>query len=246
MHSKPLAILKTGESFEALIRREGDFEDWTIRALGIPPDHAHVWDARNGELPHSDEVAGMVILGSPHMVTEDEPWMQAAESCVRGFVAAQVPTLGICFGHQLVATALGGTVDWHPSGREMGTVALTLSEVGRTDPLLGGMEPVFAVQSSHLQSVLRLPDGAVPLARSEAQEHEAFRVGATTWGVQFHPEFTPDITRAYVERQRAALEREGRNPDEILAGVTESPAGDVLVRFARMVAGPASRPYPSR
>jgi GMP synthase (glutamine-hydrolysing) len=92
----------------------------------------------------------------------------------------------------------------------------------------------------HRQTIRRLPDGAVPLARSAGDPVQAFRAGSA-WGVQFHPEFTDDVMRAYVRDQAAAVREEGRDPEAILAEVRPSPAGEVLARFGRFAASRATQ-----
>jgi len=233
---RPLVILKTGNSFPELVQRAGDFEEWIANGLATPPERVTVCDARRDELPSPAGTAGVVITGSPAMLTNDEPWMLAAEAWVRELAGASVPVLGICFGHQLLARALGGRVDWSDDGREIGTTRVTLTPAGRHDPLLGGLGPSFVAQSSHAQRVTELPPRAEELARSERQPLAAFRLG-TTWGVQFHPEFSAEIMRAYVDRHAEAMRAEGDDPGAVRRTVTDSPAGAILARFAEHALG---------
>ncbi|MBZ0267243.1 glutamine amidotransferase [bacterium] len=228
-----LRILKTGETFETLKRAHGDFEAWITRGLAVSPDDVTVIDARRDPLPGTDERTPVVVTGSPEMVTDQAPWMVAAEDWLRGLVARDVPVLGICFGHQMLAHALGGTLGEEAEHREYGTVTVTVTERGAGDPLLAGIPPSFPAHASHRESVSRLPDGAALLATSDADPHHAFRFGRCAWGVQFHPEFTEDIMRSYVERHRASLAGLGRDPDAALAGVVPSPAASILAAFAR-------------
>lgn len=234
-----IRILKTGETFEALLRARGDFEDWIVAGLGVPRDGVEIIDARQAPLPAGGR-APVVITGSPAMVTEQAPWMAAAEEWLRGLVAREVPVLGICFGHQMLAHALGGVVDDAAPRREYGTVTVTLSARGARDPLLAGLAPSFPAYSSHRESVARLPDGAAVLAATDGDPHSAFRFGRAAWGVQFHPEFTEDVARAYVERHRASLTELGRDPDAALAAVGPSPSAAILAAFARRFGGAAS------
>ena len=104
----------------------------------------------------------------------------------------------MCYGHQLLAEALGGEAGWHPKGREIGTVSVTLTEAGKQDPLLSGLPNTFLAQVTHAQSALVLPPGATLLASNNYEPHQAYRVGDRAWGVQFHPEFTSDIMRGYI------------------------------------------------
>ena len=143
--------------------------------------------------------------------------------------------LGICYGHQLLAHALGGRVAPNPRGREIGSVEVETLPAAREDPLLCGLPERFIAQATHVESVVELPVPATLLARSRGDPHQAFRVGALAWGVQFHPEFDTDVIRGYLEARREILRREGRDPEALLAEVRESAgAGSLLRRFAAL------------
>ena len=116
----------------------------------------------------------------------------------------------------------------------MGTVELLTLPAAEGDALFAGLPARFPAQATHLQSVLRMPGGAVALARSEADPCHAFRWGEAAWGVQFHPEFSTTHMRGYLHARRDALAREGRDPARLSAGVTAAPhARRVLRRFVR-------------
>ena len=197
----------------------------------------HAWsgavverDARQGELPAVEDTAALVITGSPESVASRAPWILAAERAVASVVEAGIPTLGICFGHQLLGQALGGFVEPNPRGREIGSVELALVA---DDPLLVPREGPFVANMSHRDSVTRLPAGARVLARTELEPHAAVRFGELAWGVQFHPEFDGDIMRGYIEARRDTLRNEGLDPDA-LAAVDAPDAARVLETFARL------------
>src|SRR5690606_28142940 len=137
--------------------------------------------------------------------------------------AADLPVLGICYGHQLLAYACGGRVDYHPAGREIGTVDVSLTQSSRTDPLLADLPMDFPAHATHSQSVLELPANAVHLARSAHDNHHAFRVGTAAWGLQFHPEFDAAIMKTYIEERAGDLREEGLDVDRLLQQVKETP-----------------------
>jgi GMP synthase (glutamine-hydrolysing) len=168
------------------------------------------------------------------MVTEQLPWMQETASWLVKAISAGIPVLGICFGHQLLATALGGAVGWNPRGREIGTVPITLTPAGTDDPLLGILPATFPAHVTHRQSVLRLPDGARILASSDLEPHQAFAVGAKVWGVQFHPEFSAAAMHGYLDHFAGELTGEGFDLAALRGGVRETPqAASLLERFAK-------------
>ena len=237
MSALPLLILKTGSTHPHIRDQLGDFDDWIaagLRAGGATAVQSH--DAQADGLPPSpDQFAGVVLTGSHNMVSEREPWSEALVPWLRAAVEAGTPVLGICYGHQLLAHALGGEVDHHPEGAEIGTVTVERNAASDTDPLLGDLPGRFPAQAVHWQSVRRLPDGAVLLAGSAHEAHHAFRVGERAWGVQFHPEFSDSALRAYLAGLGPTLANEGLDAAQIAAKLRPTPdAASVLPRFAQL------------
>jgi len=236
--SRPLLILQTGATHEAIAAELGDFIDWIRNGLREGgAERVEVKDVRTvaAEMPAHEDLAGVVITGSHAMVSDREPWSEALVPWLQQAVAADLPVLGICYGHQLLAHAMGGEVDHHPQGPEFGTVPVERHAESDNDPLLGGLPRVFSAQAAHFQTVRRLPDGAVGLACNAFEPHHAFRIGRRAWGVQFHPEFGPAASRAYLNLLHSRLGEAGLNPDELMETVQASPeAASVLPRFARL------------
>jgi GMP synthase (glutamine-hydrolysing) len=230
---KAFVIIKTGSTFPSLQRQFGDFEDWMIDGCGLSAADVPVIDVMSEEaLPPVESLAGAIITGSPAMVTDQADWMRSLAAWIPKAVEQEIPLLGVCFGHQLLAQAAGGRVDYHPEGREIGTVAIELTEEGRRDPLLGYLPDTFKAHVTHAQTVIRLPANALRLAKNPYEAHHAFRIGNCAWGVQFHPEFTADIMQAYVSEHAGALCEQGH---DVLAlktaiGHTES-VNALLKRF---------------
>ena len=131
---------------------------------------------------------------------------------------------------------IGGTVGYHPEGRESGTHTVTLKESAASDALFGTMPSQFSAQLTHKQSVLSLPPQAVLLGTSDFEPHQAFRIGERAWGVQFHPEFTDEVMRAYLAVQALDIESEGGDAAALLAAVKPAPeASSLLQRFSELV-----------
>lgn len=229
-------IMKTGETLEPLRAGGEDFEDWMRAGLGLDAEAAPALSVHLGQpLPEASTLAGVVITGSPAMLTDGAAWNLVAADWVRDAVARGLPVLGICYGHQLLAHACGGQVDYHPAGREIGTVPVTLTAAAREDVLLAALPECFHAHTSHSQAVLTLPDRAVLLAASAHDAHHAFRIGERAWGVQFHPEFTARVMRTYVQVRQEALREEGFDVDALLRDVVETPAASaILRRFAAL------------
>jgi GMP synthase (glutamine-hydrolysing) len=230
--SGSLTVLVTGDPVPNVERSRGSFTALIRETLGRAwSGTLRVLDARRSELPSENETSALVITGSPESVTSRAGWILDAEHAISTLVQAGVPTLGICFGHQLLGQALGGLVEVNPRGREMGTVELELVE---DDPLLAGGRAPFTANMSHRDSVTRLPPGARVLAQSRLDPHAAVRFGERAWGVQFHPEFDGDVMRGYIAARRGALEAEGIDPD-VLPARDAPEAAEVLRAFARYV-----------
>lgn len=236
-----LLILQAGTPAEPL-RRHGGFPHWIRVAAGLDRDDAVAVDITRGELPAAEGFAGVVVTGSPAMVTERHDWSERAAAWLREAAGDGLPVFGICFGHQLLAHALGGRVGDHPRGREMGTVEVALLPAADGDPLFGAMPARFAAHATHLQTVLEPPPGGVVLARSAHDGCQAFRWGERAWGVQFHPEFSAAHMRGYVAARRATLLAEGRDPRAMSRNITAAPhARRLLRRFASTALATARR-----
>lgn len=233
-------IVKTGTTVSNVVAQRGDFEAWIARGLGVPLEDVDIARVHQEEaLPAVRElnggVAGVVVTGSPAMVTDRHPWSERTAEWLRDAVTANVPVLGICYGHQLLAHAFGGRVDDNPSGRNIGTIDVALNDAGARDRLLGALGPVLHVPVSHKQSVLELPREATLLATAARDPNHAFAIGERAWGVQFHPEFDADIVRGYVAARRDAINAEGLDAAAIEAAARDTDHGPrVLRRFAEL------------
>jgi GMP synthase (glutamine-hydrolysing) len=231
-----ILIVKTGTTLPSVALRRKDYETWIAAGMGVAPADVDVASVFEDEpLPAPDEPAAVVVTGSSAMVTEREAWSERTAHWLRDAVQAGTPVLAICYGHQLLAHALGGSVEYNPRGRQIGTIDVELTPEAEHDPLFAGMQKLLHLPVSHRQSVLALPQGATLLATSARDPHHAMRIGERAWGVQFHPEFDADIVRGYIEARRAQIEAEGLDAASLHAGATDTPHGpELLRRFAQL------------
>lgn len=234
---KPLVIIKLGDTFPDLAARHGDFEDWIRSGLGKVGVPVEVVDPRQDlALPANEDVAAAIVTGSHAMVTDHALWSAATAFWLCKLVLHDIPVLGICYGHQLLAHALGGQVGYHPQGIEIGTVPVRRTAAAANDRLFKDLPAEFPAQVVHRQSVLKLPRDAVLLAGNEFEPHQAFRVGDSAWGVQFHPEFSSAAMTGYIEHLAADLERDGRHPQQLQKQVSPtSAASQILHSFGALV-----------
>ncbi|MFA5631990.1 MAG: glutamine amidotransferase [Porticoccaceae bacterium] len=235
--SKPLLIACAGHTFPEISAREGDFDDWISAGLGNHLPIQTLDMRQSPPLPQAASLAGVVVTGSQAMVSDREPWSERLAHWLRTLVEQNIPVLGICYGHQLLAHAFGGDVGYHPDGIEIGTTEIHLTSDAAKDPLFRDTPSRFSAQEVHRQSVLTLPEGAHWLARGAFEPHQAFRIGSCGWGVQFHPEFSATAMRGYIEQMHDALLSQKRDPHALASNVRATPqASALLARFADIAA----------
>tara|TARA_R110000772_G_scaffold266347_2_gene388731 strand:+ start:1955 stop:2677 length:723 start_codon:yes stop_codon:yes gene_type:complete len=234
---KPVLIIKTGITVKAAYDKAGDFERWIIDSmLGNAADFIVAEVFKGDSLPDSTELAGVVITGSAAMVTERLPWSEYTAEWLRQAVNKQVPILGICYGHQLLAHALGGRVDFHPGGREIGTTVVTPIAAAGEDELFASIKSPFTAHVSHMQSVIELPANATILACNEFEPHQAVKYSKHVWGLQFHPEFEEIIMLAYMQERAAVLIEEGLDLEQLRGKVSPTPiARKILADFYTLI-----------
>jgi GMP synthase (glutamine-hydrolysing) len=234
---KRILIIKTGTTFESIRDKYGDFEDWIIKTGDMRRRDVHIWDVEKDMYPPvKQDISAIIITGSHAMVTDQEEWNIMLTGWLQETLIKPIPTLGICYGHQLLAHAFGGTVDYHKKGKEFGTVEITLTEEGKKDPLFGVLSSDFFGHVAHSQTVLTLPPTAKVLAKNDFENHHGFGLNNHIWGVQFHPEFNADITRAYIEEMEEALISDKQDVVALINAVRESGFGKALLsRFLELV-----------
>ncbi len=238
MSTRRVLIVRTGAAPDAVRAVHGDFDAWFAALLA--PARVELVDGQGETLPEAAAYDGVLVTGSLASVASPEPWMEPLGRWLVG-AAETTPVLGVCFGHQLLAAALGGRVERHRAGPEAGTTEIVLTPEGRADPLFADLPARLAVQQSHEDHVPAAPPGAVVLAANAHAPVQAFAHGPRIRAVQFHPEFDAARARAFVEADRAWLERARPGAaDEALASVRESPdAARVLVNWRARCLRPA-------
>lgn len=185
-----IGILKCGQSPEMMRQEAGDYDDMVERLLagrGFTFDSYHVEAMEFPADVHSAD--GWLLTGSRHGVYEDHAFIAPLEDFIRRAYQAGVPLVGICFGHQVIAKALGGEVIRHPSGWA----------VGAHDYRFGD-EPV-SLNAWHQDQVVRRPQGAEVVATSPFCENAALVYGDRAFTVQAHPEFDDAFVAGLIEHR---------------------------------------------
>jgi len=173
-----IGILQTGHAPDMLLPDTGDYDAMMARMLdgqGFDFETYAVVDQEFPESPHAAD--GWLITGSKHGAYEDHPWIPPLEELIRAIHAANLPMVGICFGHQIIAQALGGKVVKHPDGWRVGATQYEIEG----SPL--------TLNAWHQDQVIEAPDGAEIIGRAEGCDIAAMRIGERIYTVQPHPEY---------------------------------------------------------
>lgn len=168
----------TGHAPDELKGVFGDYDRIFAQLLGGHGLTFEAFDVENGIFPDGpDTCDGWLITGSRHGAYEDHPWIPSLEDLIRQIRDARRPLVGICFGHQIIAQALGGRVEKFSGGWV----------VGRTEYKMG--DDTIALNAWHQDQVVGLPDGAEVLATNALCENAIVAYGPKILSVQAHPEY---------------------------------------------------------
>jgi GMP synthase-like glutamine amidotransferase len=161
---------------------------------------------------------GLVVMGGPMSALSDRgfPTRTAELALLVEALDRGVPTLGVCLGSQLLASAAGGSVSRGAAGQEIGWAPVEFSAAAHADPLFGGVPDSVPVLHWH-GDTFDLPQGATHLASSRQYPNQAFRVGACAWGLQFHVEVDLAAVADFVEAFGSEAVAAGVDPAVILA-----------------------------
>ena len=174
-----------------------------LAAAGADPTVVAASEGLPGSL---DGFAGLVLLGGGLMPDDDAeaPWLAAERDLATEAIDADLPTLGICLGGQLLAHVAGGRVRARFGTPERGATAVSTTADGSADPVLGALAPTTHVVENHKDTITELPPTATLLASSEVCRIQAFRIGQHVRGLQFHPEASADDLARWDEAALAA------------------------------------------
>ena len=169
-----------------------------------------------------DDVDGIVSMGGPMNVDQagKYPWLEGEMQYLKAAHEAHVPIVGMCLGAQLIAAALGGQVA-SMSGPEIGWHPVSLAFPGMGDPILSGLGWETVQFHIHGQEVTQLPPGGVGLVSSPKCKIQAFKVGLTTYGFQYHPEWDRQDLESIVKDQDPFITEAGLSGQQVLQQANE-------------------------
>lgn len=200
-----IGILQTGLAPDTLSAEMGDYPDMFQRLLGGHGFDFQTYRVVENEFPASvTDCDGWLITGSRHGVYEDHPWIPPLEQFIRDAYARNVPVVGICFGHQIIAQAMGGKVERYAGGWA----------VGPTEYDFEG-QPVV-LNAWHRDQVVEVPKGAKVVASNDFCANAALLYDNRAFSVQAHPEFRSEFLDGLIKTRG-----KGVVPDEILAGAAQ-------------------------
>jgi len=185
-----IGILQTGHAPDIVLPELGDYDAMMARMLegqGFAFDTFNVVDEDFPDGPHAAD--GWLVTGSKHGAYEDHAWIPPLEDLIRAIHAEHLPMVGICFGHQIIAQALGGTVVKHPDGWRVGATRY------ETDgsPL--------TLNAWHQDQVTQAPEGAEVVGRAEGCDIAALRYGDRIFTLQPHPEFGSTMMERLIDHR---------------------------------------------
>jgi GMP synthase (glutamine-hydrolysing) len=201
-----IGLLQCGYIAPDVAAGHGDYPEAFAELLGPHEVDLITYDVQTGPVPTDpDAHDGWLVSGSANSAYEPLPWIAPTEAFLRQLIEVEAPLVAVCFGHQLLAQAMGGKVERSANGWGVGVHRYELLD--RTSPwmdppALGGRIRLIA---SHQDQVTALPAGAKVIAKTEHCKVAAYTLGRRALAVQPHPEFSAEVSRALIDLRRDAI-----------------------------------------
>lgn len=200
-----IGILQAGHAPDTLIDELGDYDEMFRKLLDGHCFEFETFSVVDMQFPDRlSQADGWLITGSKHGAYEDLDFIAPLEGLIRDIKATGAPLVGVCFGHQIIAQALGGKVEKFDGGWS----------VGRTEYRMG--EATVAMNAWHQDQVVKRPEGAEIIGSSDFCENAALLYGDQVWTIQPHPEFDAATVHGLI-----TMRGPGVVPDALLQGATD-------------------------
>jgi GMP synthase-like glutamine amidotransferase len=204
---RTIGILQTGKLTAPLIGKHDEYPEMFKTLLGSDTFEYKVFAVVDGEFPSSiDECDGWVITGSRHGAYEDHDWIPPLEEFSRKLVAADKPTVGICFGHQVMAQAMGGRVEKFDGGWCAGPEVYTQTKTGEK----------LTLMAMHQDQVVQQPNNTEVILASDFCAVAGLKFSENVYSIQPHPEFQPEFLGELITARRGLI-----MPEDIADGALE-------------------------
>ncbi len=197
-----IGILLVGRASEDLVDEYGTYAEMLIALINTEEQvfEFKTFNILDNEFPKDHlECDGWIVTGSPHGVYEDHSWIPTVSQLINNVYEANLPIFGVCFGHQLIAQALGGHVEKSEKGWGLG---LHTYQVNNKPDYMSNLSEKVTLNICHQDQVLRPPHGATVYAKSEFCENAGFYIKDKVLTMQAHPEFLVDFTKALLAARR--------------------------------------------
>ena len=229
-----IGILLVGRASEDLVDEYGTYAEMLIALINTEElvFEFKTFNILDDEFPKDHlECDGWIVTGSPHGVYEDHSWIPTVSQLINNVYEANLPIFGVCFGHQLIAQALGGHVEKSEKGWGLG---LHTYQVNNKPDYMSNLSEEVTLNICHQDQVLRPPQGATVYAKSEFCENAGFYIKDKVLTMQAHPEFLVDFTKALLTARRdVTIPKEFVDP--ALVGLKNNPDSVQSNEFAKTI-----------
>ena len=229
-----IGILLVGRASEDLVDEYGTYAEMLIALINTEEQvfEFKTFNILDDEFPKDHlECDGWIVTGSPHGVYEEHSWIPTVSQLINNIYEANLPIFGVCFGHQLIAQALGGHVEKSEKGWGLG---LHTYQVNNKTDYMSNLSEEVTLNICHQDQVLRPPQGATVYAKSEFCENAGFYIKDKVLTMQAHPEFLVDFTKALLTARRdVTIPKEFVDP--ALVGLKNNPDSAQSNQFAKTI-----------
>tara|TARA_B100001142_G_scaffold19588_1_gene18187 strand:+ start:20514 stop:21206 length:693 start_codon:yes stop_codon:yes gene_type:complete len=195
---KNVVIYSNGPGLPEIVKEYGHSSDWIPNIVNNNKVNFIIKKAYENDFDSDIKADAFILTGSKYSVYNKSPWIEELKKHVKKLIHENNYILGICFGHQILADCLGAEVIKNKLGWELGSYKINLSEKGLQSKLFNGFSRQEIVYESHQDTVINIPSNLDILASSK-KSNQSFSYNDKIYGVQFHPEFSKEVTRKLMD-----------------------------------------------